>query len=397
MDDYSKCFQTLGLEANSSPEQVKKAYRDLVQVWHPDRFSHDERLRLIAQEKLKEINGAYELLKAAFFEASMAPESAQTTEAEATPNEAVPCSPEEETRPTAGKRSPRWVTLSLIAIAVIGAAVFVFLEKGRRKEMGRSPEPRLAQAADSTLTTNQPATIITNAQPAKQLEVVLPVPVTSRWVLSLDVNKSHVEIATKGSLTGTFTVECWALTRTLASERIMVSSRGPKDCGFDLQFGGDRIHSDIGNGSVWLTTQANAPFKYAKDIWYHIACVVTPRYCAFYIDGTLAGSKAFVFGTPVLYDADHQLLVGTIQIHPEYLDGLITELRIWQTARTQLEIRANMNRLLTGTEPGLRGYWRFDEGTGTTARDRTGHGQTGTLVEGANWTTNAPPLPEPGR
>ena len=85
MDDHLKCFQTLGLEANASPEQVKKAYRDLVQVWHPDRFSHDERLRLIAQEKLKEINGAYELLKAAFFEASIAPESAQPTEAASTP------------------------------------------------------------------------------------------------------------------------------------------------------------------------------------------------------------------------------------------------------------------------------------------------------------------------
>jgi len=94
-----------------------------------------------------------------------------------------------------------------------------------------------------------------------------------------------------------------------------------------------------------------------------------------------------------LYDADHRLFVGALNPDSGYLTGCLADLRIWETARSQLQIHANMNRRLTGTEPGLRGYWPFDEGAGTTALDRTGHGLTGTLVEGANWTTNAPPLP----
>ena len=32
----------------------------MAKVWHPDRFGHDERLQKKAQEKLKEINEAYE-------------------------------------------------------------------------------------------------------------------------------------------------------------------------------------------------------------------------------------------------------------------------------------------------------------------------------------------------
>ena len=43
--------------------QLKQAYHDLVQVWHPDKHSHNERLRKKADEKTKEINQAYEVLQ----------------------------------------------------------------------------------------------------------------------------------------------------------------------------------------------------------------------------------------------------------------------------------------------------------------------------------------------
>ena len=63
MDEISKWYQILDLEPGASPEQVKQAYRDMVKVWHPDRFGGDERLREKAQEMQKEINLAFEQLK----------------------------------------------------------------------------------------------------------------------------------------------------------------------------------------------------------------------------------------------------------------------------------------------------------------------------------------------
>ena len=62
MDDLYHCYQILGLEPEAKFEDVKQYYRDLVKVWHPDRFTHDLRLQNKAIEKLKEINGAYERL-----------------------------------------------------------------------------------------------------------------------------------------------------------------------------------------------------------------------------------------------------------------------------------------------------------------------------------------------
>src|SRR5438552_17106803 len=41
------------------PEAAKQAYRELVKVWHPDRFPNDPKFQKRANEKSKEINEAY--------------------------------------------------------------------------------------------------------------------------------------------------------------------------------------------------------------------------------------------------------------------------------------------------------------------------------------------------
>ena len=62
MPDLERYYEILGADPGSTPEEIKQAWRDLAQVWHPDRFSANERLRQKAQDKLKEINEAYEAL-----------------------------------------------------------------------------------------------------------------------------------------------------------------------------------------------------------------------------------------------------------------------------------------------------------------------------------------------
>ena len=60
--DLSKAYELLGVKPGVSMRELKAAHRDLAKVWHPDRFLHDPRLQEKAQEKLKEINQAYELI-----------------------------------------------------------------------------------------------------------------------------------------------------------------------------------------------------------------------------------------------------------------------------------------------------------------------------------------------
>lgn len=59
------CFKILELSNDSTEEQIKEAHRDLVHVWHPDRFcNHNQRLVQKALEKTKQINDAKDTLMA---------------------------------------------------------------------------------------------------------------------------------------------------------------------------------------------------------------------------------------------------------------------------------------------------------------------------------------------
>lgn len=52
-------YRLLELDARASDEEIKRAWRDLTKVWHPDRFPNDPAMRRRAEEKVKAINEAY--------------------------------------------------------------------------------------------------------------------------------------------------------------------------------------------------------------------------------------------------------------------------------------------------------------------------------------------------
>ena len=55
-------YRTLNLEPTATPEEVYKAYRDLVRVWDPQRFITQPHLEQMAEAKLKEIIEAYNVV-----------------------------------------------------------------------------------------------------------------------------------------------------------------------------------------------------------------------------------------------------------------------------------------------------------------------------------------------
>ena len=55
-------YKVLNVPSTASDEEIKKAYRELARKYHPDNY-HDNPLADLAQEKMKEINEAYELIQ----------------------------------------------------------------------------------------------------------------------------------------------------------------------------------------------------------------------------------------------------------------------------------------------------------------------------------------------
>jgi cytochrome c-type biogenesis protein CcmH/NrfG len=60
--DLQNAYRTLEVSPGAAPEEIRRAYILLVNVWHPDRFAHEPRLRTRAEERLKALNRAYAII-----------------------------------------------------------------------------------------------------------------------------------------------------------------------------------------------------------------------------------------------------------------------------------------------------------------------------------------------
>ena len=122
--------------------------------------------------------------------------------------------------------------------------------------------------------------------------------------------------------------------------------------------------------------------------WYHLAAVWDPTVhnLYLYVNGTLAGTQNYGTDTPQ-YNFSDPVLIGANSF-PSTLT--IDDARVYNRALSAQDIKT----LYTSTggmsgdiTTGLKGYWKFDEGSGTAAADSSGSGNNGTLTNGPTWTT----------
>lgn len=71
--------------------------------------------------------------------------------------------------------------------------------------------------------------------------------------------------------------------------------------------------------------------------------------------------------------------------------GTIDDVRIWNVARTRAEILVHQDREMTGFEPGLVGYYKLNEGSGTAVADSSPSGAHGTRT-GTTWVSGLVPV-----
>ena len=117
-----------------------------------------------------------------------------------------------------------------------------------------------------------------------------------------------------------------------------------------------RIQWIISDGTVpgnWGATLD--PNKPVVGSWTHVAGTYDGSKLCLYVNGNLVDQSNY---SSDIGAGEIGLYIGGYT--SQYFNGLIDEVRLWNVVRSQAQIQASMNQILTGSETGLVGYWPLD-------------------------------------
>ena len=229
--------------------------------------------------------------------------------------------------------------------------------------------------------------------------------------LDFDGTDDYIEIPNNGtgvlgvnSVNESFTIETWFKFTVGGTLRTMFAKHSSDEVSRYHGFTLDPLDLGSGNKSV--------SFSYAKDVnfqwevingstiindgsWHHLACVYdNSGYIKLYIDGILQSESSQFTPSHAQSSINFRIMSHQYWYNPSWSHniGKIDEFRIWNTVRTETEIRQNMYKELVGTESNLVAYYNFNETSGTTADNGEGtstYDGTLTNMTGNEWQTSS--------
>lgn len=208
--------------------------------------------------------------------------------------------------------------------------------------------------------------------------------------LGFDGTNDYVDISSYSNMspTNAVTIEAWI--------------KGNSSDNTSTKFIYDRIETNDGygltvtsSGSARLTINGGdaavtSSINVLDGNWNHIAGTYDQITGALhvYVNGSLDGS--FTYSSPIDYSTEPRNGIGGPGASTNFFKGEISEVRVWNYARSLSEIQNNRCVALDVTlHPGLIAYWLLDEGTGSITGDATSNGNNGVLLNGVTWQSGA--------
>ena len=221
----------------------------------------------------------------------------------------------------------------------------------------------------------------------------------TNYVLDVRSSADYVSIPDSDSLdliSTSFTLEAWINAAVFTSTDGTIIGKRRLDGGSSYhlsvsRFGGNStlqkakvvVGMNNGDGLNVVNYALFTAQEIETNVWYHIAATYdrgsdTARV---YINGELKALERVVLAVP-LQNSSFPVTIGQLNLkgEPRPFLGLIGEVRVWNRALIKAEIQQNMSLRLTGQEPGLVGYWNFDD---QTAKDSSIYHNDGAFVGGA--------------
>ena len=218
--------------------------------------------------------------------------------------------------------------------------------------------------------------------------------------LRFNGSSSYVTVPDSGGLdlTTTFSLEAWVKIDHYNQWHPIIakqSGSSPGNYEFRIDQGTGRLTFGYRSGSCptenpFFTTEGSVP----TGQWAHVAVTFNKDIgVVLYINGRPDSGGDFEgndFCAAARANANSLLIGGRA-------DGLrfageMDEVRVWSRALSESEIGRGMRTRLLGDEDGLAAYWSLDESVGTDVADVTGHGNGGTIMNGAQFVLSGAPV-----
>ena len=208
-----------------------------------------------------------------------------------------------------------------------------------------------------------------------------------KWGYALSFTPSALVVVVDDDrldLTVNYTLECWFKANSFGSLRGLVSKYYNTGAnGYLLRLTGTDLDFDL---------KTTSGLNLQTGVWYHVAAVNSNGTRRLYLNG----EEQTLNGTAITVQANSDDLALGSDFHKadRYFQGQMDEVRIWNVARSQTQIRAEMMGPLTGREAGLVACYHFDEASDITAYDATSNHLDGMLIGGSAWlASTVPPVP----
>lgn len=195
--------------------------------------------------------------------------------------------------------------------------------------------------------------------------------------LSFDGSTTFVSIPNTGLTFSVFTYAAWINTRDTTTQAIIANNQ-VSNCPL-FKIGSSLLVLDKQN----VAQIGASTLKVRVGVWQHAAVTydASGNY-AFYLDGVPCGTgtslQTFAFTA--------NTLIGYGAVGPDEFNGLIDDVRMYDAVLTPTQI-SDMYYGIDPSTTNLQGWWKFDEGSGTTANDSSGNSRTGTITA-ATYSTN---------
>tara|TARA_R110000765_G_scaffold47277_1_gene97219 strand:+ start:1977 stop:2684 length:708 start_codon:yes stop_codon:yes gene_type:complete len=214
---------------------------------------------------------------------------------------------------------------------------------------------------------------------------------SNNYSLSFDGTEDYVAVPNSSDFdfgTGDF---CWSfwVNYTTHTNYVGLFSTGYTNSEYRLKFhtSGQILHLQNADGDSQV---ADLGTNIAGDGWHHLLLNRVSGTIYTYLDGSQVDSDVRA-GNVNSNGKVIQIAANTANFT---LTGNLDEIALWKgTSLSSGQIATVYNSGVPADlsgESGLIAYWRFEEGTGTSAADSSENSNTGTLINGTAWDTDVP-------